>query len=254
MHISLIQTSLYWEDFYKNIQHLEEKINQLDQKFDLVVFPEMFTSGFTMQPEKVAQNMNGEAIKWLKKMAEKHQIAICGSLIIEEKGKYYNRFMFVTPQLEIFYYNKRHLFALANEHLHYTAGEEKVIVTYKDWKICLQVCYDLRFPAFSRNHEDYDLLIYVANWPKPRIKAWDILLKARAIENMCFVVGVNRIGEDTSELIYNGHSQVIDELGDYLVEPYETDETKTVSLSKVKLLETRKKLPFLNDRDDYKIL
>jgi predicted amidohydrolase len=197
--------------------------------------------------------MDGFAIDWMKNQAAKTQAAICGSLVIEENNCFYNRLVFVLPDGTLYFYNKRHLFALANEHLHYAAGNEKVIVPYKGWQICLQICYDLRFPAFVRNHENYDLIIYVANWPNTRINAWDILLKARAIENMCTVIGVNRVGTDENGLNYSGHSQVIDELGVSLISPFEEDSIKYIELNKNQILETRQKLPFLNDKDAYTI-
>jgi predicted amidohydrolase len=175
-------------------------------------------------------------------------------MVIAENNNFFNRFLFVKPNETIDFYNKRHLFTLANEHLFYTAGKEKVIINYLDWRICLQVCYDLRFPVFSRNQNDYDMLIYVANWPKTRINAWDALIKARAIENMSCVVGVNRIGEDDNKLTYVGHSQVVNALGDYLLPPFESDEIKSVTLHKNEQNETREKLPFLNDSDDFQII
>lgn len=254
MRVALIQTTLFWEDVSKNLNHFEQKINEIHETVDLIVLPEMFTSAFTMHPERVAQSMTGEVVTWLKKTAKKKNTAICGSLVIEENGNFYNRMVFVTPNEAVYTYNKRHLFTLANEHLNYTAGKDKVIVAYKDWQICLQICYDLRFPVFVRNQDDYDLLIYVANWPKPRIAAWDTLLKARAIENMSCVIGVNRVGEDENGLMYNGHSQVVDELGENIIAPFETDEIKYATLDLAKLKETRQKLPFLNDKDDFQIV
>lgn len=253
MRVSLIQSKLYWEDVSKNLDHFDGLLQNLPDT-DLIVLPEMFTSGFTMHPERVAQTMAGDAINWMKKQAINHKAAICGSLVVVENNHYYNRLVFITPNEEIYFYNKRHLFTLANEHNHYQAGKEKVIVNYLGWRICLQICYDLRFPAFTRNHENYDLIIYVANWPKPRINAWDILLKARAIENMSYVIGVNRVGEDENGMIYNGHSQVIDELGQEIIKPFEDETIKHIELNKNILIETRLKLPFLNDKDDFKIL
>jgi len=254
MNICLIQAPLSWENPEANRNYFEQKINGLGFKSDLVILPEMFTSGFTMDPESVAETMNGETIQWLQSLASMYQLAITGSLVIEEKGNYFNRMVFVFPNGDLASYDKRHLFTLAGENLVYNSGNSKTIVTYKGWKICLQICYDLRFPVFVRNVESYDLLIYVANWPKPRINAWDILLKARAVENLCYVVGVNRIGEDGNQHVYVGHSQVIDELGNFIVEPSENEEIFTALLDKNKMLETRTKLNFLNDRDLFKLL
>jgi len=254
MNISLIQAPLFWENPIANRNYFEQKINGLDFQTDLVILPEMFTSGFTMHPKSVAETCHGETIQWLQSLASKNQLAITGSLVIEEMGNYYNRMVFIFPNGDIASYDKRHLFTLAGENLVYNSGKSKTIVTYKGWKICLQICYDLRFPVFVRNVESYDLLIYVANWPKPRINAWDILLKARAVENLCYVVGVNRIGEDGNQSLYVGHSQVIDELGNFIVEPSENEEIFTALLDKNKMLETRSKLNFLNDQDTFKLL
>jgi len=253
MKIALIQTSLIWENPLENRSRLAQKITGFMEDVDLIVLPEMFSSGFTMDPKAIAEKMNGETVLWLQHLAKAKNCAITGSLVIEEKGYYYNRLIFVYPTGEIKTYDKRHLFTLAGEHRHYAAGKEKLIVEWKGFKICPLVCYDLRFPVFSRNVEDYDLLLYVANWPKPRINAWDILLKARAVENMCYTVGVNRIGHDHNNHDYVGHSQVVDFLGDYVLEPQEADAVFIVELDKAKLMETRNKLNFLNDRDNFKI-
>jgi omega-amidase len=251
MKTALIQTSLFWENTNKNRAYLNEKINSISQYVDLIVLPEMFTSGFTMNPKNAAESMQGETISWLKEVAKKKNCAITGSLVIEENGNYYNRLVFVFPSGEIQYYDKRHLFTLAGEDKVYTPGKDKLIVNYKGFKICPLICYDLRFPVFSRNVEDYDVLIYVANWPKPRVNAWDILLKARAVENMSYVIGVNRVGVDDNNLEYVGHSQAVDFLGNFIQEPLETEDVFIVELEKEKLLETRSKLAFLNDRDNF---
>jgi predicted amidohydrolase len=176
-----------------------------------------------------------------------------GSLVIKENGDFYNRLVFVIPSGEIQFYDKRHLFTLAGEDKVYTLGNEKLVVEYQGWKICPLICYDLRFPVFARNTEDYDLLIYVANWPKPRINSWDILLKARSIENLCYTIGVNRIGFDYNNLEYVGHSQAVDFLGNCILEPQETEGIFIVELNKEKLLETRNKLGFLNERDSFEL-
>jgi predicted amidohydrolase len=253
MKIALIQTHLLWENPNENRRNLEERSHTIQEAVDIIVLPEMFTSGFTMNPNNVAETMQGATILWLKEVAHKRNCAITGSLVIEENARYFNRLVFVFPNGEILYYDKRHLFTLAGEHQVYTSGMEKIVITYKGFKICPLICYDLRFPVFSRNVEDYDVLIYVANWPKPRTNAWDILLKARAVENMSYVVGVNRIGFDANNHQYIGHSQAIDYLGNYLLEPRETDEVFIVELDKEKMLETRSKLAFLNDKDDFQI-
>jgi len=253
MKIALIQSDLYWEDASKNRKSFESKINQIDSEVNLVVLPEMFSTGFTMNAPEVAETMQGETVLWLQSLAKQKNFAITGSLIIVENEKYYNRMLFVFPSGEIQYYDKRHLFSLAGEDKFYTSGKEKVIIDYLDWKICLQVCYDLRFPVFARNVENYDLLLYVANWPKVRTNAWDTLLKARAIENLSYVVGVNRVGLDANNYEHVGHSQVVDFLGDFILEPQETEAVFIVELDKKAMIETRKKLDFLNDKDIFEI-
>lgn len=253
MKIALFQTNLIWENPTSNRAFIEEHFINETESFDLFVLPEMFTTGFTMNPENVAETMNRETISWMKSLTLKKDCAVCGSLVIQENNKYYNRFIFVHPNGKIDFYDKRHLFSLAGEHEKYSKGTSKVIIEYKVWKICPQICYDLRFPAFSRNHENYDLLLYVANWPKPRTNAWNILLKARAVENMCFVVGVNRIGFDENNHEYIGHSQIIDELGNQTLDAEEKQGVFIIELDKNKMLETRKKLNFLSDKDEFKI-
>ncbi|MFN7676636.1 amidohydrolase [Flavobacterium sp.] len=253
MKIALIQTSLIWENPIENRSHLAQKITGFMEDVDLIVLPEMFSSGFTMNPKAVAETMQGETVSWLQHLAKAKDCAITGSLVIEENGNYYNRLVFVFPTGEIKTYDKRHLFSLAGENEFYAAGKDKLILEYKGYKICPLICYDLRFPVFSRNVENYDVLLYVANWPKPRVNAWDILLKARSVENMCYTIGVNRIGKDHNHHEYIGHTQVIDFLGEYVLEPQEADAVFIVELNKAKLLETRKKLAFLNDKDNFQL-
>ena len=254
MKIALIQSSLVWENPKANRNNFEEKINAISEKVDLIVLPEMFTSGFTMNPKDVCEAMDGETVLWLKLIAKAKNSAITGSLIIKENNNYYNRLVFVFPSGEIQFYNKRHLFTLAGEEKAYTAGKEKLIIDYLGFKICPLICYDLRFPVFSRNTEEYDVLLYVSNWPKPRINAWDALLKARAIENMSYTIGVNRVGIDNNKLEYNGHSQIINFSGNYLLEPQENDGVYYTKLHKNNLLDFREKFGFLNDRDAFTVL
>lgn len=253
MKVALIQSSLSWENPTANRNYFEEKINAITEKVDLIVLPEMFTTGFTMNPSTVAETMQGETISWLQSLAKAKNSAITGSLVITENNNFYNRLVFVFPSGEIQFYDKRHLFTLAGEDKVYTSGKEKLIVEYLGWKICPLVCYDLRFPVFARNVENYDVLIYIANWPKPRINAWDILLKARSVENMCYTIGVNRIGFDNNNFEHVGHSQAVDFLGNYVLEPQEIEGVFLVELNKEKLLETRNKLGFLNDRDYFEL-
>ncbi|MFC6875578.1 amidohydrolase [Flavobacterium myungsuense] len=253
MKIALIQSSLVWENPKANRNNFEEKINAISEKVDLIVLPEMFTSGFTMNPKDVCEAMDGETVLWLKLIAKAKKSAITGSLIIKENNNYYNRLVFVFPSGEIQFYDKRHLFTLAGEEKVYTSGIKKLIIDYLGFKICPLICYDLRFPVFSRNTEEYDVLLYVANWPKVRINAWDALLKARAIENISYTIGVNRVGIDNNKLEYNGHSQIIDFSGNYLLEPQENDGIYYTILHKNDLLDFREKFGFLNDRDSFTV-
>lgn len=254
MKIALIQSELVWENPSENLKLMQEKINSIASDVDLIVLPEMFTSGFTMNSKDVAETMQGDTILWLKATAKAKNCALTGSIVIEENGNYFNRLVFVFPDGTIQKYDKRHLFTLAGEDKIYTPGTEKRIVDYKGFKICPLICYDLRFPVFARNVENYDVLLYVANWPKPRINAWDILLKARAVENMSYVVGVNRTGLDGNQHEYTGHSQVVDFLGNYLLEPQEHEGVFIVELDKNTMLQTRAKFAFLNDKDDFQIV
>ena len=254
MKVALIQSPLAWENPLLNRNYFEEKINSIAGSVDLIVLPEMFSTGFTMNPAEVFETMEGKTILWLQSLAKAKNSAITGSLVIKENGNFYNRLLFVFPSGDIQFYDKRHLFTLAGEDKIYTPGRKKLIVEYKGFKICLLICYDLRFPVFSRNAEDYDVLLYVANWPKQRINAWDSLLKARAIENTSYTIGVNRVGTDNNKLEYDGHSQIIDFSGNYLIEPQTDEEIYSTTLHKSSLLEFREKVGFLNDRDTFTVL
>jgi predicted amidohydrolase len=253
MKIALIQSDLVWENSLKNRENFDLLINEIKEEVHLIVLPEMFSTGFTMNASAVAETMQGETIDWMKFKANQKKTAITGSLVITENGNFYNRMFFVFPSGEIQYYDKRHSFSLAGEDKVYTRGEKKVIIEYLDWKICLQVCYDLRFPVFARNVENYDVLLYVANWPKVRTNAWDALLKARAIENLSYTIGVNRVGLDANNYEHIGHSQAVDFLGNYILEPQEKKGVFIVELDKNTLYETRKKLDFLSDKDQFEI-
>jgi predicted amidohydrolase len=252
INVTLIQSDIIWEDRISNLKKYQEKINQIEST-DLIILPEMFTTGFSMSPKSISENMNGETIQWMKQNAHKMNSAICGSIIIEEDSKYFNRFIWVNPDGSVYHYDKRHLFSFAGENENYTAGNEKIIIEYKGWKICPLICYDLRFPVWSRNSEDYDLLIYVANWPDKRKSAWKSLLTARAIENQCYVIGVNRVGED-SKNYYSGDSSLINALGETLYTNSHIEEIYSNTISKYDLNKIRTQLPFLNDKDNFKII
>ncbi len=252
LNIALLQADLVWENIKKNLKQFEKKIDAENAEVDLFILPEMFSTGFSMNAEKLAESTNGLTLKWMQRMANQKNAAVTGSVIVKEGGHYFNRLYFVFPDMSFKKYDKHHTFTLAKEHETYTAGTERLIVDYKGWKICPLVCYDLRFPVWARNTEDYDLLIYVANWPKTRIHAWDILLQARAIENMAYCAGVNRTGLDGNKYEYTGHTAVYDSLGKPLFDQeMEKEFTKIVTLDKKHLIETRKKLKFLQDRDKF---
>lgn len=254
LFVAGIQAPLVWENPTENRVYFEEKINSLPNNLDLLVLPEMFTTGFTMKPEKVAEKMDGKTISWLQKIASEKNFAITGSLIIEENGNYYNRLVFVHPSGKIDFYDKKHTFTLAGEDKVYVSGKKKTIIHYQGWKICGLICYDLRFPVWARNTENYDLLIYMANWPITRIKAWDTLLKARAIENMSYAIGVNRIGVDENGYQYCGNSLIVDCLGNEISNLENNQEG--IILSKIDKKEqemTREKLGFLKDQDAFSI-
>ena len=251
LKIALIQTSIIWEDPEANLRHFEQMIRPID-RVDLIILPEMFSTGFSMTPEHIDSVHQSTTVQWMKQQAAKYNAALAASIIASENDSYYNRLYFITPEGDTFTYDKRHTFTLAGEDKVYKRGEKKVIIDYKGFRICPMICYDLRFPVWSRNTENFDLLLYVANWPAPRIHAWDTLLKARAIENMAYCVGVNRIGKDENGLEYIGHSAVYDSLGDTLAFS-ESEGLIFAELEKKHLVEMREKLMFLQDRDSFSL-
>lgn len=259
---SLVQTNLHWENRAANIAMLEKKILALNQKTEVIVLPEMFTTGFSMQPTLFAEKMDGETIQWMKKMAAQKKAIITGSLMIEENGKYFNRLIWMLPNGQMGYYDKKHLFAYANEDKHYTPGQKRLIASVKGWKINLMICYDLRFPVWSRQQKanatqdglEYDVLMYVANWPEKRSHMWRTLLQARAIENQCYSIGVNRVGEDGSGFHYVGDSMVVSPLGEILYHQSNQEDVYTITLEKTELENVREKLPFWKDGDSFLIL
>jgi omega-amidase len=259
--ITTIQTQLHWEDKTANLKLLGEKINGIAGKTEVVILPEMFSTGFSMQPEKLAEKMDGPTMEWMKNMAAASKIILTGSLIIEEGENYFNRLIWMLPNGQYGYYDKRHRFAFAGEDKKYTPGNKRLIASVKGWKIHLLVCYDLRFPVWSRQSSpaagesagspEYDLMIYVANWPERRNLAWKTLLQARAIENQCYVVGVNRVGNDGNNIYHSGDSMIIDPMGEITYQQAHEEAVFTCTLHKKNLDEVRTKFPFWKDADHF---
>ncbi len=284
LSITTIQTNLQWEDKAANLQMLEQKINSIKQKTEIVVLPEMFSTGFSMNPELFAETMEGETVQWMKKIAAEKKIILTGSFICRDDNtdlpdetvqtaqsvpsRYYNRLIWMLPNGQYGVYDKRHRFGYAGEDNHYTAGNKRLIASAKGWKLNLQVCYDLRFPVWARQSPtpipsqegikdsvaEYDVLIYVANWPEKRSHAWKTLLQARAIENQCYVVGVNRTGNDGNNIYHSGDSMIIDPMGEVLYTKKDEEDIFTITLDKEHLQSVREKLPFLKDADGFMII
>jgi len=248
--IALIQSQLHWEAPQQNRTMFEEKIDSISNDVDVIVLPEMFTSGFTMNPSNLDVLEGARTVEWMQNQAKKKNAAIVGSMVFQEDSKFFNRLWFVQPDGGLSTYDKKHTFTLAGEDKVYTAGNIRALIDFRGFKICPLICYDLRFPVWARNVENYDVLIYVANWPKPRIGAWDTLLKARAIENMAYTIGVNRIGQDNLGHEYSGHSAVYDALGNPIAYS-EKEEIIYATLDKAHIESNREKLKFLEDRDDF---
>ena len=266
--ISIIQADLHWEDAEANLSMFEELISGIG-KTEVIVLPEMFSTGFSMNPVRLAERMDGNTVAWMKRMAMEKRAVITGSVIIEDEGRYVNRMIWMLPDGQFGYYDKRHLFAFAGEHEHYTAGNRRLIAQVKGWRLNLQVCYDLRFPVWARQHPlsksglskspllergggaEYDVLVYVANWPERRSHAWKTLLQARAIENQCYVIGVNRVGKDGNDIYHSGDSMIVDPMGEVMFTKAHEAFTHTVVLEKQQLQEIREKLPFLRDGDGF---
>lgn len=269
--ITTIQSNISWEDKAANLRMFEQKIAGMEEKTEIVVLPEMFSTGFSMRPEALAETMQGETIEWMKRVSRENGIVLTGSIMIKEEENYFNRLIWMLPNEKFGYYDKRHLFAFGEEDKHYSPGNKRLIASVKGWKINLQVCYDLRFPVWARNRvfdsaqtqeqststslstSEYDVLIYVANWPERRSHAWKTLLCARAIENQCYVVGVNRVGNDGNNVYHSGNSLVIDPLGQVLYHMADEEDVNTITLQKELLEEVRSKFPFWKDADSFKI-
>lgn len=256
--VTLIQSDLAWEDKTANLLQFEKKINSIKEASQIIVLPEMFSTGFSMKPSELAEKMDGETVQWMKRIAAEQKKIITGSIIIEENNQYFNRLLWVLPNGTVGVYDKRHRFAFAGEDNFYTAGSKRLITSVNGWKINTQVCYDLRFPVWARqrsNEEpEFDILLYVANWPERRNHAWKSLLIARAIENQCYVIGVNRVGKDGNDIEHSGDTILVDPLGDVIYTKAHVEEISTHTLSKEKLLEVRAKFPFWKDADDFTIL
>lgn len=255
LRISLIQTSIVWEDKVRNLQIFEHKIKELAGQTDLLVFPEMFTTGFSMNSNALAEPNDGLTLQTVKRWANDYEFAVCGSFIACENRHYYNRGFFVSPDQSVFFYDKRHLFSIGQENQFFSPGNQKLIISYNGWHICLLICYDLRFPVWARNvGNEYDLLIYVANWPASRKSVWKTLLTARAIENQCYVCGVNRVGTDGMNLSYSGDSMLIDAKGNNVSNIPECEEfIETITLQKEDLDSFRAKFPAWKDGDRFMI-
>lgn len=254
LRVTLVQSMLHWEIAAANRAMFGEKLTGLKGTTDLIVLPEMFTTGFSMRSTELAEDMNGPTVAWMREQAKALDAALYGSVIITEGGKYFNRGLFMKPDGQVTTYDKRHLFRFANETDHYSAGKERVVVEWRDWRILLQVCFDLRFPVFARNRGDYDAILYVANWPEARRYPWSQLLIARAIENQVYVAGVNRVGMDGKGMHYTGDSVVIDPRGAIIgsVEPSQ-EGTATVALDWNALADFREKFPVAKDADDFEL-
>ena len=254
IRVALIQSELVWQDSAANHHYFEQQIRQ-HKGAQLFVLPEMFNTGFSMDSTRIAETMEGLTVQWMQQQAKRADAAICGSVAIAAEGQIFNRLLFVTPDGLVQFYDKRHLFRMGGEQQHYQAGSERVIVSYLGFRFCLQVCYDLRFPVFSRNQQDYDVLIYVANWPEPRRQVWRTLLQARAIENQAYVLGCNRIGSDGNGLNYSGDSMVVNYLGQIQSE-LAASQSGVVSteLNLIALQQFKQKFPAYLDADPFVLM
>lgn len=262
--VATIQADLVWEDKAANLDRFREKIEALSSEVELVILPEMFTTGFSMSPQTLAETADGETIAWMKQLSQDRNIVIVGSMIAKENDSYFNRLICMLPTGSYGIYDKRHLFSFAGEENHYSAGSKRLIASIKGWKINLQICYDLRFPVWARQQmkvseteeiiPEYDMLVYVANWPERRVNAWRTLLCARAMENQCYVIGVNRVGNDGNGIYHNGSTMIIGPLGEVLYHAVDEEDICEMTLSKEELKDIRNKFSFLKDGDDFNIL
>ncbi|WP_239494984.1 amidohydrolase [Pedobacter yulinensis] len=255
LKITIYQAYLFWENTDKNLQNMSLRLNMgIKEKTDLIILPEMFNTGFSMNAAQLAETMDGKTVTWMRDTAAKYDCVVTGSLIIGENGKFYNRMVWMRPDGTYTHYDKRHLFAMGDENRHYTAGRDQVTVTLKGWKIRLAICYDLRFPAWNRNiNGEYDILLLVANWPDRRSMHWRSLIQARAIENQSYVIGVNRVGHDGNQVYHSGHSMCIDAYGNTVYYKPEDEDMYTLTLNYEEMVKIRRQFPFLADADRFEI-
>lgn len=252
--ITIFQAYLFWENVEKNLNNLSLRLSALREKTDLILLPEMFNTGFTTNVEKCAESMDGPTMHWMYEHAKSYNCVVAGTLIIEENGHYYNRFVWMSPDGSFVHYDKRHLFGMAGEDKYFTPGNSRVVLDLKGWRVCPMVCYDLRFPVWSRNQgAAYDLLVYTACWPDKRSAHWRALIPARAIENQAYVIGVNRVGYDGNEIYYSGGSMCISPNGDVVYYKPEDEDLYTFTLNPTDLIKSREQLPFLDDADDFSL-
>ncbi|MFD1769687.1 amidohydrolase [Sphingobacterium suaedae] len=250
--ITIFQAYLFWENVEKNLNNLSLRLSALKEKTDLILLPEMFNTGFTMNVEKVAETMDGPTMHWMYEHAKAYDCVVAGTLIVAENGQFFNRFVWMSPDGNFVHYDKRHLFGLANEDKIFTPGNSRIVLELKGWKVCPMVCYDLRFPVWSRNLGGaYDLLVYTASWPDKRSAHWRALIPARAIENQAYVIGVNRVGYDGNEIYYSGGSMCISPMGDVVYYKPEDEDLYTFTLNPADLVKAREHLPFLKDADHF---
>lgn len=254
LKITVYQGYLFWENIDKNLQNISLRLSGIREKTNLIILPEMFNTGFSMNADALAEPMGGKTMQWMQTTAQKYDAVITGTLIINEDGKFYNRLIWMRPDGSYEHYDKRHLFAMGKEDHTYTAGTKKLIVELNGWKICPVICYDLRFPVWLRNvNEDYDLLLIVANWPERRALHWRTLIPARAVENQCYVIGVNRVGHDGNEVYHSGDSTCIDPNGNVVYYKRDEEDVYTFSIIGDEVKKARRAMPFLKDADDFTI-
>lgn len=254
LKVTLLQAYLFWENINKNLQNLSLKLSAIREKTDIIILPEMFTTGFTMNVKDLAEEMGGKTMQWMQEKANRYDAVVTGTIIIKENNNYYNRLIWMRPNGTYEYYDKKHLFGMAKEDETFTAGNKKLIVELNGWKIMPVICYDLRFPVWLRNHNEYyDLLLVVANWPEKRAKHWNTLIPARAIENQAYIIALNRVGHDGNEIYYSGDTTCLDPKGDVVYYKRDEEDLYTFTIYKEEVAKTRLEMPFLKDADDFKI-